>query len=434
MRQDTVERALIPGITGAESGSRKEAALVAVLGPALALTSFPFFIWRGFGVDLAHVAGGALLLVVAVRSLSGRHFRPPRTLAFGAAALLAVPLAAFAFARLPGFSVHAFVRTWLHLAFLVAVFLAVASSALSKRQFESVLAVYASSAVAVSLYGAWQTLAFARGWPTGIELLNSLAVEPLNYPGIWRATSVLLEPGWLAIFLLAPAACAFALAVERFSEGRHRAAFGWLTALAVIAGGVVPTGSVGGILSMTLLLLGMAVVGAKRLVRRQAVALAAVVAAVAFGGALFVSRSEAPLARWMPGYSSRGVHLGSARYALAVFRESPIIGIGVGQFAPVGTVRGQQLGFSLDVFENGPLVGLTGFLAEFGVVGVLAAAFLLWRVVTAGSRAAAFSSLAGLLVAAVLLKEAYSGFYIHFWTWFPLGIAALSRLRGHSNI
>jgi hypothetical protein len=31
-----------------------------------------------------------------------------------------------------------------------------------------------------------------------------------------------------------------------------------------------------------------------------------------------------------------------------------------------------------------------------------------------------------LLVAAVLLKETSAGFYVHLWTWFPLGIAALA--------
>jgi hypothetical protein len=70
-------------------------------------------------------------------------------------------------------------------------------------------------------------------------------------------------------------------------------------------------------------------------------------------------------------------------------------------------------------------------LADWGLSGVILVVLLLasilrmnWSVPGGHDRSS--RALPALLIFAVLLKEAYSGFYLHLWTWFPLGLAALS--------
>ena len=163
--------------------------------------------------------------------------------------------------RLPGFDVLHFWKTWLHLAFLVALFLALASAAVSREELYSTLSALSLEAVAIALYGAWQTFAFSKGWPTGIESLNRLAAEHARgeYGGAYRATAVFAEPKWLGIYLLAPVGYACALALEAGRAGRVRARNLWLLAAAVISAGVLPTESLGVIPAMALLAAFLAV-------------------------------------------------------------------------------------------------------------------------------------------------------------------------------
>lgn len=433
--------------------SRVEFSLITLLGVSLALTSFPFLVWRGFGVDLAHLTGGALVVVAAAGVVVRARPRPPGRLAFCAAGLLLVPLVPFFLHRLPGFSAAAFARSWPHLGFMVAVFLAVSSAQVSSRQINRLLATLAGAGAVEAIYGAWQSVAFVRGWPTGIDLLNRLASSPLrgSYPGFWRATGTLQEPRWLVIYLLTPAVCAFGLVVRRLEEGRRALAIAWAALLAAITAGVALTGSVGGIPSMGALLLAMLVVTVIRLPPNRALVLVAAISAIALSGLLFVAASKEPVVAWLrerlqvdwrtspevvyadPGFSTPGLYLANARYALAVFKESPLAGIGVGQFAAVGQVRGVQLGFSTDLTKDGPWVGLTGFLAEFGLVGVFLFGMLIREIARRQSSDLAEHDpdrfIAILLIFAIIAKETYSGFYIHFSTWFPLALAGLLRLQ-----
>jgi hypothetical protein len=107
------------------------------------------------------------------------------------------------------------------------------------------------------------------------------------------------------------------------------------------------------------------------------------------------------------------------RFAVTIFREAPWFGIGPGQFSRVGRVRGLALGFPVSVTSSGSWVGVFGVLAEFGIVGACAMLLLLTRL-------ARWDLLVLSILAAVVLKEASSGFYITAWTWVPLGLAGLA--------
>ena len=432
-----------------QSYDRVESALVLLLGLSLPFADFPLVSFAGLGIDLSHVLGGLLLLAAAAGRILGLRRAPAGALALGPLALLLVPLLPYAFHRLPGFSAGQFWRTLFHLAFMLAVFLAVGSSRPSPARFRRLLVVLAGEAILLSIYGLWQTVAFSHGWPTGIGFLNRFAARELRGEsgGAWRSTATFEEPKWLAIYLLTSLGYAYGLAVLALAEGRIRARNGWLAAMLLMSLGVVATESLGVIPAMAILLLA-AFVQMLTLLRgkpRRNLALGAVaIVLLGLATTALVSRSSlfevfrarvaaelTPPDTADPQRAPSWAYRENLRYAILIFRESPWFGIGVGQFAPVGRIHGRDLGISPEFTRDGPWIGLGGLLAEFGLIGVAALALLLLAVLKPrGAEARAgpnpYGAMPALLVAAVLLKEASAGFYVHLWTWYPLGIAALA--------
>jgi hypothetical protein len=431
--------------------SETEVALTTVLGLSLPFADFPLVVWRKFGVDLSHLAGGALILVAVLGMARRRRPMPPLSLALCSIALLLVPLVPYATHRLPGFDSGSFWRTYLHLGFMLAVFLAIPSCSVSWFRMRWILAVLVVEALIVALYGIWQTVAFVHRWPTGIEFLNRHAWHALrgDYGTVWRATATFEEPKWLSIYLL-PAVCyAYALVLEAFRDRHFRVLASWSLALAIIAAAAIPTASLGGIPAMAVLMTVLVIhfmsglQGRKRYVVSLVTAFSAIAAAVALTfslgslSRLLQNRATAEVGnvsgRVASGseFTSGYIYARNFRYALALFRESPWFGVGVGQFAAVGKVRGQQLGFSPAVNADGPSIGFGGILAEWGLAGALILAWLLGLIYqgnrkTWGWPGHSSGVLAASLIFAVLLKEIYSGFYINLWTWFPLGLAAFA--------
>lgn len=433
------------------AASKAEVALITVLGLSLPFADFPFFVWRDFGVDLSHLAGGALILVAVLGIALRRRPRPPLSLALCSVALLLVPLVPYATHRLPGFDSGSFWRTYLHLGFRLAVFLAIASCSVSWLRVRWILVVLVVEALIVALYGIWQTVAFAHQWPTGIEFLNRLAWHALRgqYGAVWRATATFEEPKWLSIYLL-PAVCyAYALVLQAFRDRHFRVLASWVLALSIIAAAAIPTASLGGIPAMAALMTVLVIHFMSGLQRRQRYVVSLVTVFTAIAAAVVLAFSLGSLSRLLQNrvtaevgnvsgrvasgsaYTSGYIYVQNFQYALALFRESPWFGVGVGQFAAVGRVRGQQLGFSPAVNWEGPWIGFGGILAEWGLAGTIMLAWLLGLICRVDRKAAncphySYGVLAATLVFAVLLKETYSGFYINLWTWFPLGLAALS--------
>ncbi|MEP6769329.1 MAG: hypothetical protein ABJC61_11715 [Acidobacteriota bacterium] len=71
-------------------------------------------------------------------------------------------------------------------------------------------------------------------------------------------------------------------------------------------------------------------------------------------------------------------------------------------------------------------------VAEFGLAGVLLFMTLFLAISENYPRvperpSTTFRFLSVWLLAAVVLEELGSGFYIHLWMWFPLGLSALGR-------
>jgi hypothetical protein len=430
--------------------SRVEFLLLTALGLVLPFANFPLVVWRGFGIDLTHVVAGALVLAGGARFLGrGPRFRPTlETLCAGA--LLVTPLLAYAFCRLPGFSALAFWRTYVHFAFWLAVFAVAASCVVAERRLSTMLGILSCEGLILGLYGVWQTVAFARGWPTGVSFLNRLAREQLRGAPdarLWRATSTFEEPKWLAISLSFTAVYAYALAVRaRAREGRASVVF-WLAV--VLASGLtaLSTASVGGITIIAVLLPLMALHFILSLRSRRVLAL--VLGAFLAGGVgTCISTAHGGLATLLrrrigaaiqnlsgqggfaTSYTSGWRYVRNAHYAVKIFEESPLLGIGVGQFGPVGAVRGRELGFSPRDTHN-PWVGWAAWIAETGLMGLAILAALLAIILRRGWRVPRpllnpYTALAGFLVFAVVAKEAHSAFYGTYWTWYPLGIAALS--------
>ena len=355
-----------------------------------------------------------------------------------------------ALVRLPGFDSGEFWRSAIHLAFFLAVFVAIASAGLRREQLLRLFAVLGLEAAVLAAYGLFQAIALPRGWPTGIELLNRLAHTPLRAQGIvWRATATFEEPKWLTIYLLTGIVYAYGCALASWRAGRTGAAAAWFFAIAVVDAAVLATASLGGIPAAAIVT-GACIVDFFRTVRARGgrwllatTGVLLVVAVVVFlqtrsefarflANRVASERGETIRAEYAADYPTGYRYAANVRYAASVFRETPLVGIGLGEFGPVGSVRGVELGFPTELTRDGPWVGFGGLPAEVGVLGTAA---LLWLVFAVFGGRALFRRgigpegrddrvVAGLLVLAVLLKEVYSGFYVHFFTWFPLGLAA----------
>lgn len=432
------------------SASPVRAILIALLGLSLPFSNFPFFVWRGFGVDLSHVTGGLLL----VASLAGwirtglpRGLNATLLPAGLLGVILVVPAA---LVRLPGFDSGEFWRSAIHLAFFLAVFVAIAYAGLRREQLSRLLAVLGLEAAVIAAYGLFQAIALPNHWPTGIEFLNRFARTPLRAQGIvWRATATFEEPKWLTIFLLPGIVYAYGCVLASWRAGKIRAATAWFLVIAIVDAAVLATGSLGGIPAAAIVTAACLVDFFRRvqpqrarrlLLASFAVLLAGIVVVLAARGDLvrFLAnrvaseRGETIQAEFAADYPTGYRYVANVRYAAALFRESPLVGIGLGEFGPVGSVRGVELGFPTELTRDGPWIGLAGLPAEVGLLGTAALLWLLFVVLGGRTlfRPEAAPGrrddrvVAGLLVLAVLLKEVYSGFYVHFFTWFPLGVAA----------
>jgi hypothetical protein len=425
-------------------GSRMGVLLLAILGFSLPFSDFPFFIWKGFGVDLSHVAGGVFLLWCLFRRLKQPGPETDPVLVTAAAALLVIPLGAFAFVRLPGFEAAAFWKTYFHLAFLLAVFLGLVSVDLDRKRLIGVLAFLGAEGAVLAGYGIYQVIAIPRHWPSGLDFLNRHAWHPLRAQGIvWRATAILEEPKWLTIYLLPAIPYLYGAALASARARRPGRLFSIIAGIALVLAGILATGSLGGIPAALLLVLLCGVDYFRHVRhgvwRRALLAGTAIALLLLLGFLLFSSPSLQFLGRRVTteltetvngarsDYSSTFLYVENLRYALAIFRESPLVGAGVGQFAPVGQIRGRELGFSKESNRDGPWIGFGGLLAETGLLGILAVAAIAFQISSwtrlGGEPQRDDRIIANLLVLSVLLKEFYSGFYVHFWTWFPLGIA-----------
>ncbi len=427
--------------------------LVVVLGLSLPLVNTPFFVWRGFGVDLAHISGSLLIAAALAGAVFQCRRRPSRLLCFVAAGILVVPLFPYVVHRLPGFSIDQFWRSFAHLAFMLAIFLVLSSANLSRRHFDSILRILVCEAVLLAAYGVWQAIAYRNGWPTGIGAVNSFSREPMRggFSGVWRATATFEEPRYLANHLLTAMVSAAWLARRRYVSGRKAASMRWVAALALLSTGILFTLSLGGVAALLILAAGMAFAMYGRLTRRARVLMTAGLATALFGVGVYYGTSgdavaglvrerlETEIASPLESlysptapYFSRGFYLHNARYALVIANESPLVGIGVGQFSAVGRIRGRQLGFPSVVLSGGPWVGLTGILAEFGLAGILLFTILGAAISqrdprSPGPPGTGCRFLSIWLLVAICLEELGPGFYLHFWMWFPLGMAGLGR-------
>lgn len=423
--------------------------MVALVGLSLPFENYHFFRIARLPVDAAHLLGAALLTVTAMTMLRANRRRPDRWLLLTSALLLATPFLAYAAGHLPGFSPLRFWGTWLHLAFLLTIFLVVGTANVTAKEFRAVIAALAVERVGLALYGTWQAIAYPRGWPTGIGFLNQLMATPLRgaVGSAWRATAILQEPKWLAIELNFGLCYAAFLLLFSIDGGRPLTRKAWLVAILGLIAGVLATASLGGYLEMVLLaalaglLLRRFVYDRRALLGRL---LAGLATATVIIGAALLSRS--PFAEMVRGRVRNEVTRGefalgprsmpswayteNLRFGLRAFREAPAFGIGVGQFASVGAALGERWAVPAEMTKSGPWIGYGGILAEFGILGTCVLAALLFAVLrpalVSHHERDAYSALALLLVAAVVLKEASAGFYVHFWTWYPLGIAVLA--------
>ncbi|HLN81286.1 MAG TPA: hypothetical protein VK392_08860, partial [Thermoanaerobaculia bacterium] len=360
---------------------------------------------------------------------------------------------------LPGFDRGEFWRSVFHLAFFLAVFMAIAYSGLSRRQLSRLFVVLGLEAVTIAGYGLFQAVALPNHWPAGVDLLNRFARTPLRAQGIvWRATGPFEEPKWLTIYLLTGIVYLYRCVLASWRSGKAAATIGWFLGIALVDSAVVATASLGGIPAAAVVS-GVCLVDFYRRVRARrarwllATACVLLVLLIALflqtrsgfarflGNRIASERGETVHAEYASDYPTGYRYVTNLRYAMSILRESPLVGMGLGEFGSVGRVRGVELGIPSELTRDGPWIGLGGLPAEIGLLGTAALLWLLARALGGRALVRSAESAAGrddqiaawLLLLAVLLKEAYSGFYVHFFTWFPLGVAA-ALVRSNTDV
>lgn len=440
----------LPSEDQSSSPARLEFWLVLFLGLSLPFAAFPIATWNGFAVDLPHIAAATLLLIAFVRYLRGERDLPERRLLLATAVLILLSMTGLVHLAYAGFQFGSFFKTGLHLVFMLLVFLAVGSVRTSWSR--SILAALAGLAILIALYGVYQAWAIPRGWHSGVGLLSRFAVRPLRISGyvagVYRATGPFEEPSWLANYLLDATVYTFFLGLD---GPTRRSRVGWSLATVFLFGGLLATGSLGGITTgavLVLIFVGLGIVRLEVSVTRK-LAFVVLVASLALGVLLGLRQTRfgktleerAVLAAGALGDDgvaqgptpsdlgsmtlSGSAYFESARYSLCLWRAAPVFGVGLGQYHAARTRVLPCSRFpATDPWTGMAWCAETGLAGLIGLLGLLVA-------ISAPSRrapeAAAGLVLARLLVLVFLLKQTHSGSYINLSSWYPLGIAAAAR-------
>jgi O-antigen ligase len=353
----------------------------------------------------------------------------------------------------------------------IVIALVLANSIDTGRRIRIACAALIVGSVVAAMYGVYQVLGFSHG--IYIPLLPDTEFVP-GTASFWvvpRAKGTFLEPSFFGAFLAAtlPFAGRAAAGVPTWLF-RPRVAF---AAVVIVMAGEVVTFSIGGWIPAAAGLVALVFLAGRRVAGRLvgvAVASAALALAITV-----VALPNAPTALWvlagkgaiavdivMPlpsaepdasnepeptpevtlppeyGAKSAGERVATTRAALSMFADSPLLGVGPGNFPflygryrPVGTTPPQQVLIANNVYAQ--------LMAETGVIGAvmfaggaLAIAVTAIRTIRSGKgdwESAAQAGLAGLVAVAVNLLTGPSFTILFQWALIGLLCAAIAMAR-----
>lgn len=376
--------------------------------------------WAGYEMSLLDISRVATLVAIAVWGLQGlargRLAVPRNPLSALAFLLLALGLLSLAWTPDPGRSA----AEGLRLAFNVLTFLAVSHFVRTRARLDAAVAALIASGAVVALFAIVQGTTGAGIWVT------QLAGSSLR-----RANSTFADPNALAMFLdLVLALCLVSLRVVAHPLAR----LGLYATVALSVGGLVLSFSRAG---WVVALLILALYAALRAVRQPRAAMALVLvagSAAALGLALVPELGERLEQFSEPAALSVRPYLIDA--GLLMFREHPLVGIGLGAYRYAAT---HEYAFANPYvwYVSASHTAVVTTAAELGLAGLaLTAAFcwtaarqlwpLMWQAPRARDRAYATGFLLGLL-ALLVAGQSIGIFFEDPYLWILLALLVALR-------
>jgi len=434
--------------------------LLTALGLSIPFAHFAAFVVVGEGVQWAHILGSLLIIHLVARLLLGHRIPvAPATLPI-LTLTAATVISVFAVIDQPVEYIWEFWKSEIQFLFAVLVFLAVIHVRLRDRQLMFLLKSMILLSAGVALFGIYQLPARFLELPGGIVRLTNPSLSGIVQVTtlihhLTRAASIFSEPSYFGHYLVGMMALTLPAALHRPNLFGRRYIL-WLIIL-IQSTGLVLSQSVGSFYLMALLivvtflaeraqarkklagaLLLMVLTGAAALTVVQRVSgfeVGQMLQERAYGIYMYAKGDESYLVVG----ESLFLRLDTARIALSVWLEHPIIGVGLGSYSLISYRYGEVnlFGFAANTVVNTLAeTGLVGFIALTWVA--ISSLFGVWRVFGPGEPApvnqesgenGATLRLAARMIFYLIAVELL---YFHvlnsfFWpsTWFYLGLAGL---------
>lgn len=442
-----------------------------VLATALSLpfAHFAVFIVAGQGVQWAHLLGLLLIIHFAAQFLMGKPFRVAPAAPWVLAIVFASALSALAILGESDEHVAEFWKSAVQLAFGVLLFFAVTQVRLKEKLIPVVLKSMILLSAAVALFGIYQLPARFLGWPGGVLRLTNPSLSGqmqvvfvIQY--LIRAASIFSEPSYFGRYLVGMLALSLTAALH--SPRLFGRPFFLYLVIAVQICALAMTSSMGAFYMLAMLLLLMFYFERGRQRRALGNALFAIAIVGAFAFTIAQDISSFPIAQYLHnrlfgicmyvitggdtsylvGGESIFMRIDTAKIALDVWRDHPILGVGLGSYTLTSLQYGNYnlFGFAANVLVNA--------LAETGIIGFIALVGLsvssltgLWRVFRSGGGRGSDETNENLRLVArmafylvfveVLYFHVMGAFY---WPslWFYLGLGGMIALmaRGEKTL
>ncbi|HDS30704.1 MAG TPA: hypothetical protein ENN67_06645 [Firmicutes bacterium] len=367
----------------------RRSGIVLMYGLALSIPfcHFAMVIVGDQGIQWQHLFGSFLIFHLIVRILFGGKLRlAPATgwiLAFVAATLIST----FAFIDEPAEHVTEFAKSEIQYLYGVLLFFSISNINPKSKELIWFLKAMLIMSALVALFGIYQLPARFFGWPGGVVRLNnpSLSGEFQAHTALkdlTRAASIFSEPGYFGRFLVGSLALSLPIALHRPKF------FGspfliWLI-ITIQAGGLIISSSMGAWyilanLTVVMFLVERVVEKVKLLTWLGIVSIFGIAILISielvsgFPIIMTVTERIHGIIQYFKGDMSQLIageslvqRIETGKIALDVWKENPVIGVGVGSYTLISYRYGEYNPFG---FAANSLVNT---LAETGLVGLIA--------------------------------------------------------------
>lgn len=374
--------------------------VIALLIMSLPLSGYAICVVRDFGVHPGLLWGCWMVVGFVLDFLLGRQHLGKLILLFTLMLGMSGLISAFALFDATS-SLFEYLKSLAYLAYFLSLFLAISNLRISTPHTFRLIKISFLVALGVSVYGIYQFLARAYGWPLATLPLNNPSTGPMRttvFAGYDRPSSFFAEPSWLGAYLADYLVLGVVFLVYKVRLLPNRLT--WWICLVVITVAFMLTFSMGAILNVFIALAVIFLIEKRtarlRLLLYGVLALVGILIVNYALGMLFqvdlVSIVFSRLEGIMNYAFFRGsliegeslpARLDSMKVAFRIWQDHPIWGVGLGNFGSYSASYNPYHGINPYLTFMYTSSGIMNILSEQGLVGIAAYSmfwgFILWR-------------------------------------------------------